>query len=116
MIEPQPKKEIVLKDFTRAELAKFNGCPGPDGVETPIYIAVRGDVYDASSAKHLYGPGAGYNIFAGHDASYALGTFSLEPENVDKPIDNLTASELDQLMEWKQTYDTKYILVGRLVD
>mmetsp|Transcript_25631 Transcript_25631/g.32662 ORF Transcript_25631/g.32662 Transcript_25631/m.32662 type:complete len:146 (-) Transcript_25631:39-476(-) len=111
---PAPKKEIVLRDFTRKELAKYKGsATDPD---EPIYIAVKGDVYDVSQARNMYGPGTGYNVFAGHDASYGLGTYSLDPENVDKPIDTLTASEMDLLNEWKQKYDMKYPIVGKLVD
>jgi hypothetical protein len=32
-------------------------------------------VYDVSNKKEMYGPGAGYNVFAGKDASKGLGEF-----------------------------------------
>lgn len=108
---PPPKKEIIMKDFTRGELAKFTGNSGQ-----PIYVAVDGDVFDVSSASGAYGPGGSYSIFAGHDASYALGTFSLDESNLDKPIDNLSSSERDQLNEWKMKYEMKYDKVGKLIN
>lgn len=108
---PPPKKEIVLREFTKDELANFTGS-SPD---QPIYVAVDGNVYDVSSARSAYGPGGSYSLFAGHDASYALGTFSLEKENLDKPIDNLSASEREMLNDWKMKYEMKYDKVGTLV-
>jgi predicted heme/steroid binding protein len=39
----------------------------------PIYVAIKGRVFDVSAKKEMYGKGAGYNIFAGKDASKGLG-------------------------------------------
>ena len=55
----------LLRNFTISQLNAFDGgVPAPvvrGGVmkalkPRPIYIALRGDVYDASAGKHLYGP------------------------------------------------------------
>ena len=110
---PQPKKEVELKNITPAELCQYTGST--TDTDAPIYIAVDGDVYDVSKARGMYGPGSAYNIFAGHDASFALATDSLEPDNVDKSIESLSSSEKDRMYEWKMLYDSKYPLVGKLV-
>jgi predicted heme/steroid binding protein len=45
----------------------------------PIYIAVKGRVFDVSTGGDFYGPeGGGYNALAGEDASRALGIMSLQ--------------------------------------
>ncbi len=57
----------------------------------------------------------GYNLFAGHDCSVALAKMSFDAENLDKPFDELTASELKSLEEWEGNFTFKYPVVGRVV-
>jgi membrane-associated progesterone receptor component len=52
-----------------AQLAAYDG----KDPSKPIYVAIKGKVFDVSAKKEMYGPGAGYNIFAGKDASKGLG-------------------------------------------
>lgn len=52
-----------------AKLAEFDG----KDASKPIYVAIKGKVFDVSAKREMYGPGAGYNIFAGKDASKGLG-------------------------------------------
>lgn len=51
--------------FTHAELSKHDGTDA----SAPIYVAIKGSVFDVSTKKEMYGPGAGYHVFAGKDAS-----------------------------------------------
>ena len=111
-VQAKPKREIV--DMTREELSLFKG--DEKDLSVPIYIAVAGDIYDVSEARRMYGPGASYHVFTGGDASYGLGTSSLDKEAALKSISDLSASEKDTLYEWKRVYDSKYPLVGKLVD
>jgi predicted heme/steroid binding protein len=53
------------------KLAEFNG----QDASKPIYVAIKGKVFDVSAKREMYGPGAGYNIFAGKDASKGLGEY-----------------------------------------
>lgn len=39
----------------------------------PIWLAIKGTVFDVSAKRAMYGPGAGYNVFAGKDGSVGLG-------------------------------------------
>mmetsp|Transcript_13916 Transcript_13916/g.18191 ORF Transcript_13916/g.18191 Transcript_13916/m.18191 type:complete len:246 (-) Transcript_13916:1197-1934(-) len=94
------------------ELSKF------DGVQSAkIYIGLDGDVYDVSSAASFYGPGGEYHIFAGKDATRALAKGVLDEEIVnERPGDtsDLDGLEIMKLEDWKETYDSKYPIIGKL--
>jgi hypothetical protein len=36
-------------------------------------LAIKGTVFDVTAKRAMYGPGAGYNVFAGKDGSVGLG-------------------------------------------
>lgn len=48
----------------------------------------------------MYGKGAGYNIFAGKDASRGLGKSSLKPEDAVADYSTLDESEMGVLEDW----------------
>lgn len=52
---------IELRDFTKAELAKYNGVDDPK-----IYIAIKGKVFDVTPSKHFYGSGRNISSIAFH--------------------------------------------------
>jgi len=106
-----PPAEVQL-ELTRDELAKFDAT-NPD---EPVYIAVKGVIYDASSKRESYVPGASYNCFAGKDCARALATMSLKPENCVPDIDGLTPEQLKILDDWVTYYADRYPVVGRVVD
>lgn len=64
----------MSKLFTLKELAKFNGDNNG-----PIYLAVKGVVYDVSSKREFYGAGSGYSVFSGKEASRGLAKSSTKP-------------------------------------
>lgn len=51
--------------ITVSELSKHDGSDP----SLPIYVGIKGDVFDVSKNTSSYGKGAGYNVFAGKDAS-----------------------------------------------
>lgn len=53
------------KIFSSAELSEFNGS-SPD---KPVYLAIKGTVFDVTANREMYAPGKGYSVFAGKDAS-----------------------------------------------
>lgn len=57
-----PAKDTPIKV---SELAKHDGSDP----SLPIYVAIKGDIFDVTANKDAYGPGAGYSVFTGKDAS-----------------------------------------------
>lgn len=43
-------------------------------------------MYDVTNKKEMYGPGAGYNVFAGKDASKGLGESPLVPSVLSETL------------------------------
>lgn len=43
-----------LPTYTSAELLSYDGSE-----EGPIYVAIKGILYDVTASRHLYGPGRG---------------------------------------------------------
>lgn len=66
---------MVLQDdpISPSQLAAYDGSDP----SKPIYVAIKGRIFDVTPKKEMYGKGAGYNVFAGKDASKGLGMFSL---------------------------------------
>jgi len=56
--------------FTEEELVKYTG----EDPDLPIYLVVNGTVFDVTKSPKFYGPGGGYHIFAGRDATRAFVT------------------------------------------
>ncbi|KAG0355796.1 cytochrome b5-like heme/steroid binding domain-containing protein [Gamsiella multidivaricata] len=95
--------------FTAEELAKHDGT----NADAPIYVAIKGAVFDVSSKKEMYGPGAGYHCFAGKDASKALGKSSLKPEDCIADYSDLNETELKTLNDWVVFFEKRYPVVGK---
>lgn len=98
-----------LRVFTSEELLNYTGVD-----DTPIYIALSGIVYDVTPGKSFYGPGAGYHMFAGRDASRALATMKFE-DIESHNVDDLEEESLQVLRDWIAKYESKYKVVGTLV-
>ncbi len=63
--------------FSIPELVRFQGKD-----DTPIYVALRGVVYDVSTGRGWYGPGSSYSLLAGHDASFCLAKMPVRLQNL----------------------------------
>lgn len=70
-IHAQPPQRI----FSPAELSLYNGRDK----SKPVYVSVKGDVFDVTQGRRIYGPGGPYDFFAGRDASraYTTGCFKV---------------------------------------
>ncbi|KAI7892593.1 cytochrome b5-like heme/steroid binding domain-containing protein [Mucor mucedo] len=97
--------------ITVSELAKYNGSDP----SLPIYVAIKGDVFDVSKNTSSYGPGAGYSVFTGKDSSKALGKSSLKPEECIADYSDLTEKELETLEQWHAFFSKRYNIVGKVV-
>ena len=88
----------------------------------PVYLAVRGQVYDVTSGRNFYGPGGPYENFAGRDASRGLACGSFDEDMLTKdlegPLDTLDGlgnDEMEALRGWEERFSDKYLVVGKLV-
>ena len=57
-------------------------------------------MFDVSHKSDTYGPGKSYNLFAGKDASKALGKSSLKPEEAVPDYSDLPENEMKVLNDW----------------
>ncbi|KAK3439632.1 probable steroid-binding protein 3 [Eucalyptus grandis] len=98
-------------EFTPSELIQFNGTDP----SKPIYVAIKGRVFDVTAGKSFYGPGGAYAAFSGKDASRALAKMSKNDEDVSASLDGLSDKEMGVLDDWEKKFEAKYPVVGRVV-
>jgi membrane-associated progesterone receptor component len=124
MFRPAPRPVLardppptVFRTYTPRTLLPFSGEGG-----TPVYLAVRGRVYDVSRGRNFYGPGGPYSNFAGRDASRGLAKNSFDEDmltkDLDGPLDDLQGlgpDDLESLEGWDSRFSEKYDIIGRLV-
>ncbi|KAK4687166.1 membrane-associated progesterone receptor component, partial [Tremellales sp. Uapishka_1] len=91
-------------------LAQYDGSDP----SKPIYVAIKGDVYDVSAKKEMYGPGAGYNVFAGKDASKGLGMSSLDVKDAIPDYTGLNEAQMKTLDQWQTFFQKRYNIVGKV--
>ncbi len=105
-----PTEPPGTRQFTPTELSQYNGADP----NLPIYLAIKGTVFDVTKRREMYTPGKGYSIFAGKDASRALGMSSLKPEDCVADYSTLDAGQLNTLNQWEEYYKKRYNIVGTL--
>ncbi|GAA5910011.1 hypothetical protein JCM8208_006412 [Rhodotorula glutinis] len=98
--------------FTKDELAKYDGKDD----KTPIYVGIKGRIYDVSAKRDMYGPGCGYHVFVGKDASRGLGKSSLKPEDAVADYSVLTDEEKKVLDDWEKYFQKRYNIIGRVAE
>ncbi|KAJ6862121.1 hypothetical protein NC652_039076 [Populus alba x Populus x berolinensis] len=98
-------------DFTADQLLQYNGT----NPSNPIYVAIKGRVFDVTTGKSFYGPGGSYAMFAGKDASRALAKMSKNDEDITSSLHGLTEKEIGVLDDWEKKFEAKYPVVGRVV-
>ncbi|KAI5805427.1 cytochrome b5-like heme/steroid binding domain-containing protein [Peziza echinospora] len=91
-------------------LASANGATP----ETPIFVAIKGTVFDVSGNRSSYGPGGAYHVFAGKDASRGLAKSSVKPEDAVSEWEDLDDKEKGVLEEWYNFFSKRYNIVGRI--
>ncbi|KAH9484742.1 putative steroid-binding protein 3 [Psilocybe cubensis] len=98
--------------FTTEELKQYDGSDPTK----PIYVAIKGTVFDVSSKKDVYGPGRSYSVFSGKDGSRGLGMSSLKPEDAVADYSTLDAKDMKVLDDWHAFFSKRYNIVGRVTD
>ncbi|EPS29774.1 Damage response protein 1 [Penicillium oxalicum] len=117
VVLPRGPAPVVFRTYTPKTLREFNGEDG-----RPVYLAVRGRVFDVTPGRNFYGPGGPYENFAGRDASRGLAHQSFDEDMLTKdlsgPLDDLKDLDNDQLenlQSWEERFSEKYLVVGKLV-
>ncbi|NXW29578.1 NENF protein, partial [Phaetusa simplex] len=90
----RPPAEAPVRLFTEPELARYDGQQEGQ----PIYLAVKGVVFDVTSGKEFYGKGAPYNALVGKDSTRGTGLTEEELTSLDDIFNNV--------------YKAKYPIVG----
>ncbi|MGH0142607.1 UNVERIFIED_CONTAM: hypothetical protein FKN15_050077 [Acipenser sinensis] len=110
VIEPTQFKKIQEPLFK--QIAKCVSNPHfQDG--QPIYMAVKGVVFDVSSGKDFYGKDAPYNALVGKDSTRAVAKMSLEPDDLTSDTSGLTEEQMKALEDiFINVYKSKYPIVG----
>ena len=98
-------------DLISQQLTQYNGTDA----SKPLYVAVKGRIFDVTNGKSFYGPGGPYAMFAGKDASRALAKMSKNDEDVTPSLDGLSDKEIGVLNDWEKKFEAKYPVVGRVV-
>lgn len=114
---PKGPAPIVFRTFTPPELKPYNGENN-----MPVYLAVRGKIFDVTPGRNFYGPGGPYENFAGRDATRGLACGSFDEDMLTKdlegPLDDLKGlgdEEMQALHDWEDRFTEKYLVVGKLV-
>jgi len=99
--------------MTKEELAEYRGEDG-----SPLYLAIKGRIYDVSANEHFYGEDGKYHLFTGVDATRAFATGCLKDECVSSSMEGLTSEEMKQVENWIELYEThdQYTFIGTLID
>ncbi|KAJ7504845.1 cytochrome b5-like heme/steroid binding domain-containing protein [Mycena galericulata] len=98
--------------FTLAQLKEFDGSDP----SKPIYVSIKGTVFDVSAKAEVYGSGRSYNIFAGKDGSKGLGMSSLKEEHAVPDYSELNEADRKVLDDWHGFFTKRYNIVGRVTD
>jgi membrane-associated progesterone receptor component len=96
-------------ELTAAQLRAYDGSDP----SKPIYLAVRGKVYDVTSGRSFYGS---YAMFAGREAARALGKMSKDEADISGGLSGLSNKELGVLADWETKFQAKYPVVARLTN
>lgn len=98
-------------ELTADELKAYDGTDP----SKPIYVAIKGRIFDVSAGNSFYGPDGAYCMFAGKDASRALAKMSKNEEDVSPSLDGLSEKEMGVLNDWEKKFEAKYSIVGTVI-
>ncbi|CAE6349007.1 unnamed protein product [Rhizoctonia solani] len=115
---------------TGSATAKRNPFAVPDGqlqppkddpytlaeASRPVYVAIKGTVFDVTAKRDVYGPGGSYSVFAGKDGSKGLGLSSLKAEDAVPDWSTLEEKERGVLNDWYAFFSKRYNVVGKVSD
>lgn len=100
-----------VRIFTSDELKRYSGVDS----KKPIYMAVKGVVFDVTSGKKFYGKNSVYNALVGKDATRAIAKMNLDEEDLKREhdiegLEDKYLHDLDKI--FNDVYMAKYSVVG----
>lgn len=95
--------------FSAQELSLYDGSDPC----SPIYLSIKGNVYDVTHAG-FYEPPGGYSQLNGRECGRSLAT--MEIDNHASDLSNLSDAQLTSLEEWERLFKSKYTCMGTLVE
>ncbi|CAK5283433.1 unnamed protein product [Mycena citricolor] len=98
--------------YTLEDLRQFDGRDE----SKPIYVSVKGTVFDVTRKAEVYGLGRSYNVFAGKDPSKGMGMSSLKEEDALPDYSGLNEADRGVLDDWYNFFTLRYDIVGKVVD
>lgn len=98
---------MSLPTFTADELKEYNGKDGK-----PIYISLKGVVYDCSSGRSYYGEGEDHEVFAAKEVTRSLAKMLFDNCEANASWSNLNDAHQKKLDEWVTKFSSKYPVVG----
>jgi len=96
--------------ITPDELAKHDGRDP----FRPVYLSIKGTVYDVTPGRSFYGPGGGYAAFAGRECARALAKMSMSASDICGDLEGCSEKELGVLSDWEAKLSAKYKAVGKV--
>lgn len=108
---PAVGKIVPMKKMSLEELKEFDG----KDKTKPMYLSIRGVVFDVTSAPDFYGPDGMYP-FAGRECARAFALVSVEESDCTDNLEGLSKYDLDTLKEWEFKFRYKYPVVGNLMN
>ncbi len=104
--------------MTIEELKEYDGRKSTDGTTVPLYLAIKGRIYDVSAGAEYYGPGRSYHHFVGRDASRAFATGCCKGECLISSLKGLAPALIKEVDRWVELYEyhDKYKFVGLLIE
>ena len=101
---------MQVGEITPDELAKHDGRDP----FRPIYLSIKGTVYDVTPGRSFYGPGGGYAAFAGKECARALAKMSMSAADICGDLGECSEKELGVLADWEAKLSAKYKAVGKV--
>ncbi|KAK1894094.1 Neudesin [Dissostichus eleginoides] len=104
---------LLVLSATLAEDLKLKHKTSREPESQPIYMAIKGVVFDVTKGKEFYGRDAPYNALVGKDCTRAVAKMSLDPADLTSDTTGLSEDQLESLESvFEGTYKTKYPIVG----
>ena len=91
--------------LTLEELAEKDGENG-----RPLYLSIRGRVYDVTKGRSFYGKGRSYHHFVARDATRAFATNCKQPACLISTLDGLSNQDKKEIDRWVELVRNLYML------